>query len=216
MRKDEKIRNLQVFRKQITWSGERRFQVIYNDITERKQAETKLKLFEEITSNMSEGVFLIHPGNGTIMYTNPRLNTMLGYETGELVGQKSSIMNAHTDRTSEEVAEGIREHLKTHKTWNGEVRHIKKDGTLCWSQVSSSMFEHHELGAVVVGIVSDITEHKIMEDALRESEENYRNSLDDSPLAIMVNKARGDIVYANQAAVDLFGYRDMEEMKNTP
>jgi two-component sensor histidine kinase len=40
--KDGGIRHLQVFRKKILWDGEKRFQVLYNDITDRKQAEEQL------------------------------------------------------------------------------------------------------------------------------------------------------------------------------
>jgi PAS domain S-box-containing protein len=47
VRKDGKIRDLQVLRKEISWDGEKQFQVIYQDITERKQAEGKLRESEE-------------------------------------------------------------------------------------------------------------------------------------------------------------------------
>jgi PAS domain S-box-containing protein len=43
IRKDGKIRHLQAFRKEILWDGERQFQVLYNDITERKLAEEKIQ-----------------------------------------------------------------------------------------------------------------------------------------------------------------------------
>ena len=51
VRKDGEVRYLQVFRKRVLWDGERRFQVVYQDITERKQAEKTLQL---ITDNMSD------------------------------------------------------------------------------------------------------------------------------------------------------------------
>ncbi len=43
IRKNGAIRNLQVFRKEIFWNGKKQSQVIYQDITERKQAEEKLQ-----------------------------------------------------------------------------------------------------------------------------------------------------------------------------
>ncbi len=43
IRKDGQVRHLQVLRKEISWDGESQFQVIYQDFTERKQAEEKLK-----------------------------------------------------------------------------------------------------------------------------------------------------------------------------
>jgi PAS domain S-box-containing protein len=42
LRKDGEVRHLHVFRKDILWNGERQFQVLYNDITDRKRAEAEL------------------------------------------------------------------------------------------------------------------------------------------------------------------------------
>ena len=45
-RKDGSVRNLQVFMKSVLWNGKQERQIIYNDITERKQAEEALKASE--------------------------------------------------------------------------------------------------------------------------------------------------------------------------
>jgi PAS domain S-box-containing protein len=42
LRKDGEVRHLHVFRKDILWNGERQFQVLYSDITDRKQAEERI------------------------------------------------------------------------------------------------------------------------------------------------------------------------------
>ena len=43
VKKNGEVRHLQVFRKEILWDGERQFQAIYLDITERKRLEETLK-----------------------------------------------------------------------------------------------------------------------------------------------------------------------------
>ncbi|MEK6654443.1 MAG: PAS domain S-box protein, partial [Thermodesulfobacteriota bacterium] len=59
VRKDGEVRQLQVFRKEALWNGERQFQVLYNEITERKQAEEALreseKLYRSLFDNMLNG-----------------------------------------------------------------------------------------------------------------------------------------------------------------
>ena len=46
MRKNGEVRHLQVFRKEILWDGEKRFQTLYRDITEEKKREEILREFE--------------------------------------------------------------------------------------------------------------------------------------------------------------------------
>jgi PAS domain S-box-containing protein len=66
----------------------------------------------------------------------------------------------------------------------------------------------------VYGIYRDITDRKQAEIALRESEEKLRNILYSSPDAIIVSDLRGNITECNQAALDLFEYKDVDELIN--
>lgn len=61
-----------------------------------------------------------------------------------------------------------------------------------------------------------ITERKQAEEALRESEENFRRSLDDSPLGVRIFDAEGETLYANRAILDIYGYASIEELKASP
>jgi len=62
----------------------------------------------------------------------------------------------------------------------------------------------------------DLTERKRAEEALRESEENFRRSLDDSPLGVRVVTIEGETIYANRAILDIYGYDSVEELRTTP
>jgi len=54
------------------------------------------------------------------------------------------------------------------------------------------------------------------EEALRESEENFRRSLDDSPLGVRIVTIEGETIYANWAILDIYDYDSVEELKTTP
>ena len=68
----------------------------------------------------------------------------------------------------------------------------------------------------ILGEGREITERKQMENALRKSEENFRHSLDDSPLGVRISTIEGETIYANRAVLDIYGYDSIEELNKTP
>ncbi len=56
---------------------------------------------------------------------------------------------------------------------------------------------------------------QIWED-LQKAEQNSRNSMDDSPLGIRIFTAEGELLYANQAILNIYGYSSFEELRDTP
>ena len=65
------------------------------------------------------------------------------------------------------------------------------------------------------GVNQDITERKRAEEAKRQAEENFRHSLDESPLGARIVTAEGKTIYANKAILDLYGLDSLEEMNAT-
>ncbi len=60
------------------------------------------------------------------------------------------------------------------------------------------------------------TAYKRTEEALRASEDNFRRSLDESPLGIRIVTAEGETLYSNHAILDFYGYDSIDELKTTP
>ena len=82
-------------------------------------------------------------------------------------------------------------------------------------EISASVIEYEGKPADMA-IIRDIAERKRIEDALKRSEENFRRSLDDSPLGIRIMSNKGETIYANQAILEIFGYGSIEELRSTP
>lgn len=59
-------------------------------------------------------------------------------------------------------------------------------------------------------------ERKAAEEAHRLSEENFRHSVDESPLGIRILNAQGSTVYANRAMLEMFGLKSFQELNSTP
>jgi len=185
--------------------------------SERKQAEEALCLHNEIFTHMLESVHLVRVDDGVIVYTNQRFDSVFGYNPDELVGKHVSVINTPGEKSPEDVANEIIRSLKqAGGIWNGEVHNIRKDGTSFWCQANVSAFKDSQYGEVWISVNREITEHKQIKEALRMSEENFRRSLNESPLGVRIVTAEGETIYANRAILDIYGYDSMEDLKTTP
>jgi len=145
-----------------------------------------------------------------IVYANPRFEEMFGYDPGEMIGKYVVIVNAPTDKTPEETRNEIMAILSETGEWHGEVLNIKKDGTTFWCYANVSLFDHPEYGRVIVSVHTDVTERKKAEQALKESEEKFRNMSASAQDAIIQIDDNGKVRYWNKAAERIFQYTDKE------
>jgi PAS domain S-box-containing protein len=117
---------------------------------------------------MLEGLVLVRETDGVIVYTNSRLEKMLNYGPGELIGKNISTINAPAaGKSPDEVAREIQTALREHGNWSGEILNVKKDGSHIWCQTNVSALESSEYGPIWVATHEDITERKELEDSLR-------------------------------------------------
>jgi len=110
-------------------------------------------------------------------------------------------------------AEKVKKAVQKQGDWTGELIAKRKDGTFFDVQLSSSLVKD-KTGEPICMMASfvDITEHKRMEEALRQSEENYRALFDSSAIGTIVLDAETmKVLVANQAAAKIFGFSSVEE-----
>ena len=81
------------------------------------------------------------------------------------------------------------------------------------NQMAASLKESH---TSIENLQQEITTRKQAEETLRVSEENFRRSLDDSPLGARIVSAEGETLYANRALLDIYGYESIEEFRSVP
>ena len=177
--------------------------VIYADITERQAAQEALRQAEEkyrsIFENSVEGIFQLAP-DGQIISGNPALARIFGFESLEEITHLTRLETAYFHDLSHLIRE-------QGSVLGYEVQEERQDGSPMWISISARAV-YDQLGelAYYEGTVQDITEHKRAEEALRESEEEYRSLFNDSKDAIFVTARDGAITDVNRAALDLFGY----------
>ena len=162
----------------IKWPDGRdvRFEIA-KDITERKQIEDALRESEEKYRNFieaaNEGVWIFNSVSETT-YVNDKMAEMLGYSREEMVG--SFIW----DYADEEDKGFFQVKLANRKLGIDEVYELKlmrKEGTYVWLLVSAkAFFDKDGKFAGSLGMFTDITERKQVEEALLESEANRKVS----------------------------------------
>jgi len=178
-RKDDSEVPVLVRGTKIIYNQKPAIEFVFDDITERKTAEQMLRLRSEIVETILEGLLLIRASDGMIVYANPQIEKMFGYDSGELIGKNITTTNAPTNGQSpEDVAKEIEEHLRRLGRWSGEVLNKKKDGTPFWCRSNLSTLKSSEYGTIWISVKEDITERKLAENTLTRSEKRFREAME--------------------------------------
>ena len=154
---------------------EDRLAVYSADITERKQAEKLLaeseKRYRLIVETAHEGIVSVDT-DYRITFINSRAADMTGYRVDELVGQPPSKFLFDEDIAVNEKRVELR---RSGESEIYETRLKRKDGSTMWVLVCAAPLQDGDGNFTgSVGMLTDITERKKVEDDLRESEERYR------------------------------------------
>ncbi|HJW92390.1 MAG TPA: PAS domain S-box protein, partial [Thermoanaerobaculia bacterium] len=182
------------------------------DITGRKLAENALRESEEryrlLVERMREG--LVQSGtDGVLRYVNDRFCEMVGYSREELIGLQGDLLLAYPEDI-ELMREKTRLRMR-HIADQYEVRVRRKDGMVVWFEIGGAPVVD-AAGNVVgsIGVHNDVTERRMAEEALRESEARYRLMAENSTDMISRTSNRGIILYASDASRRLLGYEPSE------
>jgi PAS domain S-box-containing protein len=148
--------------------------------------------------------------DGTWLRVNKRYCQMLGYSEAEL-RSKTLKDFTHPDDCAE-VLDARRQLLEgTISLHSMEKRYIRRDGTVFWGKLNRSLVRNDEnLPQYFIAVVEDITEKKLAERALMESEQRFRNMADAAPVMIWVSGPDKRCTFFNKPWLDFRG-RSMEQ-----
>jgi PAS domain S-box-containing protein len=162
------------------------------------------RFFTEFFKN-SQDAIIIGSMDGLIFSANPAACRMLDRTEEELclLWKDDIIENPLTQY--EERNKNVTDN------YFGEFRLIKKDGTRFPVELSASVYTNinGQKGALI--IARDITERKNTEKELQESEERYRNLIEQAPVGIGVYQD-GKFVYVNECSLRIMGCKDQDEI----
>jgi PAS domain S-box-containing protein len=148
---------------------------------------------------------------GRIVYSNPALQSLLGYPAAELAGMDFT-QYTHPEDIPASHAPDADHSPNSHDYWRQEKRYVTKDGRVIWGRVilyglpESVLQERFSLL-----MVEDITEQKSAEEALGEREQFLRALFELTDHGILLTRVDGTVLDANPAACALLGMT-VEEM----
>ena len=188
------------------------------DITERKEAEERLREAEErartVVENVVDGIITID-SVGTIQSFNPAAEGLFGYEAREVIGRNVRTLMPEPHRSAHDGY--IANYLTTGRAKiigsGREVEGLRKDGSAFPMDLAVSEFRLHER-RYFTGIVRDITERRLLEQRLRERAEQLAvvERRKDEFLATLAHELRNPLAPIHNAVQVLMmtGLRDPE------
>lgn len=188
------------------------------DITERKQAEEALRVSEERYRNIFEsaviGIYRTTP-DGKILMANPTLIKLLGFDSLEELKQRNLEEEGFERKASRD--EFRRKLEKEGKVTGLESEWRTRDGIPVFVSENARAF-YNDRGEILYyeGTIEDITERKMMERHLRESEEKFRKAFLINPDSITITRMEdGIFVSINNGFTQIFGYSEEEAKGKT-
>ncbi|MCK4678064.1 MAG: PAS domain S-box protein [Bacteroidales bacterium] len=187
---------------------------VSRDITERKKAEDTLKQSEknyrDIFNNATDAIY-IQDREGRFLDVNLGAMDMYGYPKEFFLGKTPGFLSAPGKNDLKKIA-GFVEDAFNDKTRQYDFWGIRKNGEV-FPKIVRSQKGIYMGKEVVVTFALDITERRLAEEALKESEEKYRLLAETSKDVIIVLDLKGNIKYINQEGINLSGYSKKEALK---
>ncbi|MDR7866528.1 MAG: PAS domain S-box protein [Sporomusaceae bacterium] len=195
-------------------SGEQEVLVLVRDVTEQnKNLSESRMLYHAIKQSAS--MVVITDIQGDIVFVNPKFSETTGYTAEEAIGRNVRVLNSgyHT----QEHYKRLWDTILAGKAWYGEFKNKKKNGELYWESASISAFRNRE-GVITrfVAVKEDITERRLAEQRLRQSENRYRSLLEQSSDGIFTfDPNTGKVEEANSRFMAMLGYSSAEIVELT-
>ncbi len=181
---------------------------INRDITAQVQAEADLKeselKFRTVIEEAAEIVYTVDI-NGYFTYVNPAGLSSTGYSLEELK-KLNYIDLVEPDYKYKVKRNYFMQYLKKSASTNIEYPFRTKSGNKKWiNQNARIIIEKDNVKGFYV-IARDITDRRFAEDALKESEENYHNLVDNVIVGVYKTSIEGDLIFGNEAMLKIMEF----------
>ena len=189
--------------------------IITRDVTERKRAQEELfnsrQMLRTVLDNIPQRVFW-KDQNSVYVGCNKPFALDCGYEDPSELEGKTSYETASAAMADLYRADDREVMERGRPKINYEEPQIRPDGSQAWLITSKTpMYGRDDQVIGLLGTYSDITERKLIEESLRQSEERFSKFFRSTPIGTSITcMSDGQIVDANDAFLGLYGYKREE------
>ena len=183
---------------------------IFHDVESMHRLAESASLVLPAVDQIQEGI-LITGTDGRILYVNAAFELQSGWKAEEIIGRSPSVLKSgtHNDSFYEEM--WVR--LLSGHAYRGEMQNRRKDGTIySVEKVITPIFDENGRISHFVSTDRDVTEERLTQRRLMESETKFRTIFERSPLGIAVTDNPGHITDANSEFLRMLGM-DIDELR---
>jgi PAS domain S-box-containing protein len=178
---------------------------IAKDISEIKLAKMELNISANLFYAASDSI-LVHDLNGRIVYFNEAAYKTRGYTVDEFQGLSIQDLEVpgHQGFFGSRMKDLIEKGEVTFEEMN-----LRKDNTMLPVEIHAQIIES-DGRKIVLSVIRDISERKVAEEKLSESQEKYEASFESSMEALMLLDEKS-FIDCNTATLRLFGCKSVDE-----
>jgi len=178
-----------------------RYDGVIRDITRRKEVDERYRkseeMYRQIVETAQEGIWTIDENEKT-SFANKKMADMLGYTLAEMIGKE---LYDFMDEAGKEYALACMERRRRGAKENLDVRYVTKEGRDVWANISANpIFDEAGKYKGSLAMVTDVTQRKLDEEALKKSVANLRTIFDNTDSSYILIDAELYIVSFNALA----------------
>jgi two-component system cell cycle sensor histidine kinase/response regulator CckA len=188
----------------------RTVEALEGEVSDRKAREEDLRRLAAIVEYSDDAIVGVGL-DARITDWNSGAERMLGYSRSEIIGMPITTIFPPSHRY--EPLDNQARLKGGESVVRRESLRLRKDGkTIHVALTVSPIKDRHGRVIGTAGIMRDISQRKLIEDALRHSEASYRSFVENAPFGILRTTPDGQIVQANPALVKMLGYSSEQEV----
>lgn len=174
--------------------------------------------FTQALNSSQHILYRLNVKKGGYDYLSPLFEQITGYGVAEFSDIRLETLRDYFHPDDREAVFGriereSRKRTSSEVNFELEYRFRKKDGSYCWlHDINTACFDEYGNLECFFGSARDVTERRETEDALRRSEEKYREIFEKSPIGIFQSTIGGRFISVNPRLAQLFAYDSPEEM----